>query len=118
MRNLKSKSYLTMIVMAVLALNTACSSSNNTSPEASSEITTTQELSLTLDELKQYDGQNGNAAYVAVDGVIYDVTRVRKWKDGKHEMGVTAGQDLTDLISQSPHGKSILSEAPIVGKIK
>lgn len=118
MRNLKSKGYITIIVMAVLVMTTACSSSNDTGQQASSDIATTQELSLTLDGLKQYDGQNGNSAYVAVDGVIYDVTRVRKWKDGKHEMGVTAGQDLTDLISQSPHGKSILSEAPIVGKIK
>ena len=33
-------------------------------------------LELTLDQLKQYDGKNGNPAYVAVDGVIYDMTNV------------------------------------------
>lgn len=132
MNHLRLKGYITLIVVSVLLVSTACSSSSNTNQQssqntsqtttstdqASSDTASTQDLSLTLDELKQYDGQNGNAAYVAVDGVIYDVTHVRKWKNGKHEMGITAGQDLTELISQSPHGKSILSEAPVVGKIK
>lgn len=128
----KLKKVIIPSLIAVVVLTTACSggskttstssnSSNNqssTTSQTSSDTTTTKELSLTLEELKQYDGQNGNAAYVAVDGVIYDVSNVRKWKNGKHEMGVTAGQDLSQLISQSPHGKAILSEAPVVGKIK
>ena len=53
-------------------------------------------LELTLEELKQYDGKNGNPAYVAVDGVIYDVTNVAKWKDGEHN-GYSAGNDLIDI---------------------
>ena len=74
-------------------------------------------LQLTLEELKQYDGQNGNPAYVAVDGVIYDMTNVPEWKDGKHN-GYTAGQDLTDIIkNKSPHGVSKLSNVPAVGKL-
>lgn len=132
------KKVLMSSLITVMILTTACSGSNNsassktsnsssqtntssqanTSSQTNSDSTTTSEVSLTLEELKQYDGQNGNPAYVAVDGVIYDVSNVRKWKDGKHEMGVTAGQDLSELINQSPHGKAILSEAPVVGKIK
>ena len=30
----------------------------------------------TLDELKNYDGKEGRKAYIAVDGVVYDVTNV------------------------------------------
>lgn len=74
-------------------------------------------LQLTLEELKQYDGQNGNPAYIAVDGVIYDVTNVPEWKDGKHN-GYTAGQDLTDIIkNKSPHGLSKLQGVPVVGEL-
>lgn len=74
-------------------------------------------LELTLDQLKQYDGKNGNPAYVAVDGVLYDVTNVSQWKNGGHN-GYTAGLDLTDAIkNSSPHGTSKLKGVPIVGKL-
>ena len=74
-------------------------------------------LALTLDQLKQYDGKNGNSAYIAVDGVLYDVSGVRQWKNGSHE-GYSAGKDLTDAImGKSPHGTSVLDGVPIVGKL-
>ncbi len=74
-------------------------------------------LELTLDQLKQYDGKNGNPAYVAVDGVIYDVTNVKAWKNGDHN-GYSAGNDLTDIIkNKSPHGVKNLEGLPIVGKL-
>lgn len=74
-------------------------------------------LELTLDQLKQYDGKNGNPAYIAVDGVLYDVTNHSRWKSGSHE-GYSAGKDLTDAImGKSPHGISVLDGVPIVGKL-
>ena len=74
-------------------------------------------LELTLDQLKQYDGKNGNPAYIAVDGILYDVTNVGQWSNGKHN-GYTAGKDLTDAIkNKSPHGTSKLNGVPIVGKL-
>ena len=74
-------------------------------------------LELTLDQLKQYDGKNGNPAYVAVDGIIYDVTNVKAWKNGEHN-GYSAGNDLTDIIkNKSPHGVKNLEGLPIVGKL-
>ena len=76
------------------------------------------ELILTLDELAQYNGQNGNPAYIAVDGVIYDVTNVPQWKGGAHN-GFTAGNDLTEQIKTiSPHGLKVLGQVPMVGVIK
>ena len=88
-----------------------------TSAPADTSSTDTQTVTFTLDELKKYDGQNGNPAYVAVDGVVYDVTNANRWKDGKHQDGVTAGADLTDVISQSPHGKDVLKDLPVVGTL-
>ncbi len=74
-------------------------------------------LELTLDQLKQYDGKNGNPAYVVVDGIIYDVSNVSAWKNGEHN-GYSAGNDLTDIIkNKSPHGVKNLEGVPIVGKL-
>ena len=74
-------------------------------------------LELTLEQLKQYDGKNGNPAYVAVDGIIYDLTNVPAWKNGEHN-GYSAGNDLTDIIkNKSPHGLKNLEGKPVVGKL-
>ncbi|MCI1986368.1 MAG: cytochrome B5 [Lactobacillus sp.] len=72
------------------------------------------EKTFTLDELKQYDGQDGRAAYVAVDGVVYDVSHVDPWAGGKHH-GNTAGNDVSQAILHSPHGKGVLKKLPRVG---
>lgn len=72
---------------------------------------------LTIEELSQYNGKDGNPAYIAVDGTIYDVTEVTYWKDGEHN-GFTAGKDLTEEIKTiSPHGVSKLKGLPVVGEL-
>ncbi|MDK2780863.1 MAG: hypothetical protein PWP61_1160 [Trichococcus sp.] len=71
----------------------------------------------TLEELSQYNGKDGQPAYVAVDGVVYDVTNVEAWKDGEHKQGLTAGNEWTEEITnQSPHGIKVLEGLPIVGE--
>lgn len=88
-----------------------------TATEAAADATESTMLELTLEELKQYDGKNGNPAYVAVDGVIYDLTNLAKWAGGEHN-GYSAGNDLTDIIKNiSPHGVKKLEGVPIVGKL-
>ena len=89
-----------------------------TDMEATEEEEATDEmLELTLEELSEYDGKDGSRAYVAVEGIIYDVTDLGVWKNGTHN-GVSAGKDLTDeIMNQSPHGTSTLSKAEKVGKL-
>lgn len=74
------------------------------------------EKKFTKAELAQFDGQNGNKAYVAVDGVVYDVTNVAAWKDGAHH-GNKAGNDVTAGLGHSPHGERVLKKLEVVGKL-
>ncbi len=66
--------------------------------------------------LAEYDGKEGRATYVAIDGKVYDISHVPQWKMGLHN-GFSAGQDLTSSIGLSPHGKAILErmKAVVVG---
>ncbi|MFT8317684.1 MAG: cytochrome b5 domain-containing protein [Sporolactobacillus sp.] len=70
----------------------------------------------TLAELKKYNGQNGQPAYVAVSGKVYDVTHASGWHNGYHH-GVQAGRDLTAAIEHAPHGTSVLSQLKVVGDL-
>ena len=67
-------------------------------------------------ELAKFNGQNGNPAYVAVNGTVYDVTNVPEWKNGSHFGRFQAGADLSDAIKLSPHGVGKLDGVPVVGK--
>lgn len=104
------------------ASDTAAAATDNAAAAMTTDTATTDAaasgtLELTLDQLKQYDGKNGNPAYVAVDGVIYDVTNVPQWAGGMHN-GYSAGNDLTDIIkNKSPHGVKQLNGVPVVGKL-
>ncbi|MFL0266720.1 cytochrome b5 domain-containing protein [Candidatus Clostridium radicumherbarum] len=97
-------------------VNPNASTESSTNAVANSNTSVNKEF--TLAELSKYDGQNGNPAYVAVDGVIYDVTNAKGWRNGQHVGGVTAGKDLSKEIEQSPHGKDVLQGLPVVGKLK
>lgn len=109
-----------LIIILSISLGLFGCTTPNTSEEPSTPSTgevQTELLELTLEELAQFDGKGDNKAYVAVDGNIYDVTGNRKWLDGEHEQGMTAGKDLSDFISSAPHGKDILKQFTIVGKL-
>lgn len=71
----------------------------------------------TLADLANFDGQSGRQAYVAVDGIVYDVTNASNWNNGMHNGVRLAGTDATQAIMSSPHGKSVLSGLPVVGKL-
>ncbi len=71
-----------------------------------------QQKEFTLDELAQFDGP----VYVAIEGIVYDVSKVAEWAGGKH-FGNTAGQDLTSEF-KACHVMTKLDKLPKVGILK
>ena len=74
------------------------------------------EKSFTVAELSQFNGQDGQPAYVAIDGTVYDVSHVDAWQAGQHH-GNVAGKNLSSAILKSPHGKGVLQKLPVVGQL-
>jgi predicted heme/steroid binding protein len=73
-----------------------------------------EQKQFTVEELANYDGSRGKPAYVAVEGIVYDVSLHPGWGGGTH-FGLTAGRDLTEQFN-SCHGMTeILSKLPKVG---
>ena len=89
---------------------------NATQQETTTTNNTTQTLPVfTLDELAVYNGQNGQKGYIAVDGVIYDVSQV--FPNGMHQGVHLAGTDATSAFEASPHARSILNGLKIIGSL-
>lgn len=73
------------------------------------------------DSLKEYTGKDGRRCYVAVDGVVYEITSKSLWQDGQHTPSggeAYCGADLTEALKRSPHGASKLRDLPKVGTYK
>lgn len=72
----------------------------------------------TKEELSKYDGKNGMPIYAAVNGIVYDFTRILKWKGGMH-YGLMAGQDLTEYFRVCHSDNfDILKNGTIVGRLE
>ncbi len=70
----------------------------------------------TIAELAEYDGSAGRPAYVAVNGVVYDMSTHATWGGGSH-FGLLAGRDLTAQFSGCHGQAAILSRLPVVGTL-
>lgn len=81
-----------------------------------SEHSQQNQRDLTLQGLAEFNGKDGNPAYVAVNGVVYDVTNNAAWAAATH-FGLTAGKDLTGEFASCHAGQTILNKLKIVGKL-
>jgi len=68
-------------------------------------------------QLALRNGQDKPEIWVAYKGDIYDVSRSKLWRDGKHYEH-WAGQDLTDELPDAPHNEKVFSKFDIVGLLK
>jgi membrane-associated progesterone receptor component len=74
------------------------------------------QTTFTLQELSRFDGKDGNPAYVAVNGIVYDITNNAAWAAATH-FGLTAGKDLTNEFASCHAGQPILNKLKVVGKL-
>ena len=73
---------------------------------------------MTLEKLKQYNGQNQQKAYIAYKGNVYDVTNSPFWENGTHQNMHEAGVDLTDALDNAPHADEVFSKFEIVDTLE
>lgn len=76
-----------------------------------------QERVFTLEELSQYNGSNNSPAYIAVDGVVYDVSNIARWAGGSH-FGVRAGTDATQDYQQCHGLTGVINKLPKIGVLR
>jgi predicted heme/steroid binding protein len=63
------------------------------------------------------NGQDKPEIWVAYKGMIYDVSRSRLWRAGKHYEH-WAGQDLTDELGDAPHNENVFDKFKIIGMLE
>ncbi len=117
MRIKKLLGALMITVMSVTFLAACTETPMSTSPE---ETTTNQGMiELNSEQLAEFNGKDGNKAYIAVDGKIYDVTDLEPWAGGVHAEGkFEAGKDYSEEIkSASPHGLTPLEDLVPIGNL-
>ena len=71
----------------------------------------------TEDDLKNFDGKEGRAAYIAQGIKVYDVSESKLWKDGSHFKKHYAGSNLSDALKMAPHGVEMLERVRYVGSL-
>ena len=69
-----------------------------------------------LQQLSLRNGQDREEIWVAVDGIIYDLSSSRLWHNGTHYEH-WAGQELAHELSDAPHLPDVLRKFPVVGKL-
>lgn len=84
------------------------------STKSSTANTDSSAVVFTKDTLKNYDGLSGSPAYVAIDGIVYDMSEL--FRRGNH-YGYVAGQDLSSAF-HAKHSNSYLGGYKIVGSYK
>jgi predicted heme/steroid binding protein/predicted small secreted protein len=113
---------VTGILLAGCGGNNTQGTTSSSSNQQSNQGGQTSGKTFTLEELAQYNGKNGQPAYVAVDGVVYDVTGSSMWSQGVHSScspNTTAGNDLSEIMKQAPaRMRDNLKKFPVVGTLQ
>ena len=126
--------FLFIIVLLISACSSVlvagCGGGDDTSVEektateetSPSTAPTEEEKTFTLEDLGEFDGKDGQPAYVAVDGVVYDVSNSSDWPEGKHtpcSLDASAGKDLSEVLEHSPPSmRSYIEAKPVVGVLQ
>lgn len=72
---------------------------------------------ITREELRRHDGLK-LPSWVAVGGVVYDVSRSFQWIHGKHQELHWAGLEQGPHMKDAPHGMEVFDKFPAVGRLR
>jgi predicted heme/steroid binding protein len=67
--------------------------------------------------LALYNGTDKDFIWIAFQGLVYDVTKSRLWKNGKHYEH-WAGQDLTEELKDAPHAEWVFDKFDVVALLQ
>jgi predicted heme/steroid binding protein len=70
----------------------------------------------TVQQLALRNGQDRDEVWVAYKSLIYDVSKSRLWRDGKHYEH-WAGQDLTEELADAPHNENVFDKFKAIGRL-
>ena len=87
------------------------------SSNPSSQVSEIRQQEFTLAQLAKYNGADGNPSYVAINGIVYDVSNSISWSGGYH-FGVSAGTNATETFSTCHGASNIIEKLPKVGLLK
>ena len=109
----KNMKMLSVWVALMLVLSSCAAETEVTE----TEVAETELPVFTAKDLLKYNGKEGNPAYVAYEGKVYDVTGIAAWNNGVHQGKFEAGKDYTEILNnEAPHSSTNLTKnAPIVG---
>jgi len=111
-----------MVLLIILSFVGACGSTitqqtGNDMEASSSGTDDTTVQTFTIDELSKFDGKDGNKAYIAIDGTVYDVTEIAQWGNRLHAGKFLAGKDYTEELKNAPHDIGKLADAIKIGTL-
>jgi predicted heme/steroid binding protein len=110
-------SYAVIVSLGLLSLDWAAKAATASTQRTSGGTTSAKQQAdqsvkrYSAQDLAQYDGQNGRPAYVAIHGVVYDVSTL--YRGGNH-FGCWAGKDVSQGFSRK-HPMSLVRLYPKVG---
>ena len=75
---------------------------------------------VSMHELRRSTGERGAPMWVAVDGIVYDVSQCDRWRTGLHEGQHFPGQELTQEFTETPHGVEVWGHPCVrrIGRLK
>lgn len=71
----------------------------------------------TRSQLALRNGQDRPEIWCAYQGLIYDVSASKLWRNGKHYEH-WAGQDLTPELAKAPHSEKVFERFAPIGRLK
>ena len=102
-----------VIVVAGVGILALTSFKLNESEDVQQTITKTDK-NFTKETIKDYNGKNGNPGYVAIDGVVYDISD-KKLLRGSLRRELRPGVDATRFVKRDPRVMAVIKELPVVG---